>query len=142
MNQKIKALLAGVAGGFIGNGILGAIFSSSPLKNILYDPTTQSKLFLEITPLRNIPVSVSGLVALSAFHGLLFSVFSPAIPGRNWQRKGIFWGLTIWLLYWVPQEWFVYHTLLLEPLQLCLFELAVLAVGSLAEGIVIARLEK
>jgi len=140
MSLKFKALLSGMVGGFIGNGILGALFSVGPLKALLYDPNIQSKLFLEITPLRNIPASVAGLVILSAFHGLLFLIFKPSIPGTNWQKKGMFWGLTIWLLFWVPQEWFIYHTLLMEPLLLNLAELMVLAIGCFAEGLIIARL--
>ena len=142
MNKKIKALLAGMAGGFIGNGVLGAIFSSSLLRNFLYDPEIQSKLFLEVTPQRNVPVSVAGLVLLSAFHGSLYSVLSPSIPGKTWLKKGLFWGLVIWLLYWVTQEWFIYHTLLKEPFALNLLELAVLLLGSLTEGVVIARILK
>ncbi len=131
-----------MAGGFIGNGVLGAIFSSSLLRNFLYDPEIQSKLFLEVTPQRNVPVSVAGLVLLSAFHGSLYSVLSPSIPGKTWLKKGLFWGLVIWLLYWVTQEWFIYHTLLKEPFALNLLELAVLLLGSLTEGVVIARILK
>ena len=122
----------------MGNGVLGAAFSLPAIKSILYDPAIQSKLFIEITPLRNIPVSVGGLVVLSVIHSWLFSVFAPSIPGGSWIRKGIFWGLTIWLMFWVFQEWFIYHTLLGEPLALNLLELAILLAGSLVEGLVIA----
>jgi hypothetical protein len=44
----------------------------------------------------------------------------------------------IWLMYWLFQEWFIYHTLLGEPLFLNLLELSILIVGSLVEGIVIS----
>jgi len=133
-----KIMLAGLLGGFLGNGVLGVIFSLPPVRAILYDPSIQSKLFIEVTPLRNIPVSVGGLVVLSMIHSWLFFVFMPSIPGRSWMRKGMFWGLVIWLVYWVFQEWFIYHTLLGEPILLNLLELAILLAGSLAEGIVIA----
>ena len=127
-------------GGFVGNGVLGALFSSSPVQLLLYHPYLQSQLFRDITPLRNIPVSVAGLVVLSAIHGWLFGVFQNSIPGTTWWKKGLFWGLTIWLTFWVFQEWFIYHTLLLEPLILCAVELVILLLGSLVEGIVIAFL--
>jgi hypothetical protein len=138
-NAAMKILVAGLVGGFIGNGVLGALFSSPPVRSILYNPEWQSPLFIELTPKRNIPVSVAGLVMLSVAHAWLFSVFTPSIPGKTWFRKGLFWGLAIWSMYWLFQEWFIYNTLLNEPLLLNLLELAILLLGSLVEGIVIAR---
>ena len=91
-NSALKILLAGLVGGFIGNGVLGALFSSPPIQSILYNPEWQSQLFIEITPKRNIPVSVAGLVILSIIHAWLFSVFMPSIPGKTWLKKGLFWG--------------------------------------------------
>jgi hypothetical protein len=133
-----RIVLAGIVGGFLGNGVLGALFSSPPVKRILYDPSLQGRLFLEVTPTRDIPLSVAGLVLLSIVHAWFFSVFSPSVPGRTWMRKGLFWGLTIWLMYWVFQEWFIYHTLLGEPWFLNLLELGLLLIGSLVEGLVIS----
>ena len=133
-----KIVIAGLVGGFVGNGVLGAIFSSPLVQAILYNPDFQSALFIEITPKRNIPVSVAGLVVLSVIHSWLFSVFKPSIPGRAWIQKGLFWGLTIWLMYWLFQEWFIYNTLLGEPLLLNLLELSILLLGSLVEGVIIA----
>jgi len=137
-NGPVQILVAGLIGGFIGNGVLGALFSSPPIQSILYNPEWQSPLFIEITPKRNIPVSVAGLVVLSTIHAWLFSVFMPSIPGKTWLRKGLFWGLTIWLMYWLFQEWFIYNTLLGEPLLLNALELSILLLGSLVEGIIIA----
>ena len=137
-NGPVQILVAGLIGGFIGNGVLGALFSSPPIQSILYNPEWQSQLFIEITPKRNIPASVAGLVVLSTIHAWLFSVFMPSIPGKTWLRKGLFWGLTIWLMYWLFQEWFIYNTLLGEPLLLNALELSILLLGSLAEGIIIA----
>lgn len=133
-----RVALAGLVAGFVGNGVLGALFSSPPVQRVLYDPAIQSRLFLEITPQRNIPVSVAGLVVLSVIHAWLFAVLMPSIPGKTWMGKGAFWGLAIWLMYWVFQEWFIYHTLLREPLLLNFLELGILLLGSTAEGIIIA----
>ena len=138
MNNPLKIVIAGLTGGFIGNGVLGALFSSSPIQAILYNPELQSQLFIQITPQRNIPVSVAGLVVLSIIHAWLFNVLMPSIPGKSWLKKGMFWGLTIWLMYWVFQEWFIYNTLLGEPLILNLLELVILILGSLVEGIIIS----
>jgi hypothetical protein len=41
-------------------------------------------------------------------------------------------------MYWLFQEWFIYNTLLGEPVLLNLFELSILLLGSLAEGIILA----
>lgn len=138
MNAVVKILLAGLAGGLAGNALLGGLFCSPPVESLLYDPARQSALFIEITSKRDIPVSVAGLVILSVIHAWLFSVFRPAIPGHTWLQKGLFWGFTIWAMYWLFQEWFVYHTLLGEPLLLNLLELGLLLLGCLAEGTVIA----
>lgn len=137
-NDAVRILVAGLVGGFIGNGVLGALFSSPPIQSILYNPEWQSQLFIEITPKRNIAVSVAGLVILSIVHAWLFSVLMPSVPGKTWLKKGLFWGLTIWLMYWLFQEWFIYNTLLGEPLLLNALELIVLLSGSLVEGVVIA----
>ncbi len=137
-NGAVKIVVAGLIGGFVGNGVLGAVFSSPPVQAVLYNPEWQSALFIEITPQRNIPVSVSGLVILSIVHAWLFNVLRPSIPGRTWLRKGLFWGLAIWSMYWLFQEWFIYNTLLGEPLLLKVLELSILMFGSLVEGAVIA----
>jgi hypothetical protein len=136
----VKAIVAGLLGGFIGNGVLGAFFSAPLIKSILYNPALQSQLFIDITPNRNIPVSVMGLVLLSAIHGWLFIVLRPSIPGVDWVKKGLFWGFVIWAMYWLFQEWFIYHTLLQEPLILNLLELVILLAGSVIEGLIISFL--
>lgn len=78
-----KISSAGLIGGFIGNGVLGALFSLPLVRAILYDPAVQSRLFIELTPTRNIPLSVAGLIVLSVIHAWLFAVLLPAMPGRS-----------------------------------------------------------
>lgn len=140
IHRSLKIVFAGLFGGFFGNGVLGALFSCGPVRQILYDPRYQSQLFIDITPTRNIPLSVIGLVVLSVIHSWLFDLLKPSIPGRSWVSKGLFWGLVIWLMFWVFQEWFIYHTLLLEPLWLNAFELIILLAGSLVEGLCISMM--
>lgn len=140
MNKKLKIILAGLLGGFVGNGILGAVFSLPLINTILYNPAIQSQLFIEVTPARNIPLSVIGLIVLSVIHAYFFSIFEPSIPGKTWQKKGLFWGFTIWAMFWLFQEWFIYHTLLGEPLILNALELTILLTGSLIEGLIISFL--
>lgn len=133
-----RIVAAGIAAGFVGNGVLGVLFSTPAIRRVLYDPAIQSALFIEVTPRRDVPLSVAGLILLSVIHAWLFHVFLPAMPGGTWVRKGLFWGLVILLMYWLFQEWFIYHTLLGEPWLLNLLELCVLAVGSFVEGAILA----
>lgn len=137
-NRIFKIIYCGLIAGFVSQGILGGLFMSSPVQTILYDPNLQSQLFIEVTSTRALFPSVAGLVVLSIIHSWLYAVFLPSIPGENWVRKGLFWGFTIWLMYWVFQEWFIYHTLLQEPLLLNLLELAILLIGSIIEGLIIS----
>jgi hypothetical protein len=65
-HNGVKILLAG-AGGFVGNGVLGAFFSSASVRNLLYKPELQSRFFIELTPQRDVGISVADLVVLSAF---------------------------------------------------------------------------
>lgn len=139
MKRVISSILAGWLGGFAGNAFLGAMFSSPWIKNVLYNPAWQSQLFLDVTPQRDIALSVVGLIVLSGLHGVLFRLFKPSIPGSSWFRQGLFWGLIIWASYWLFQEWFIYITLLREPIALALVELAILLIGSIIEGCVIAK---
>lgn len=135
-----RIVIAGLTAGFFSNALLGLLFSSPPAQAVLYHPTWQSARFLEVTSHRNIPVSVAGLVVLSIPVAWLFTRLQAALPGRTWQKRGAFFGLAIWLMYWLPQEWFIYHTLLAEPLVLCGFELLLLLAGSLLQGVILAAL--
>ncbi len=138
MNKSLRIIIAGLVGGFIGEGIMGGLFMSPPINSILYNPEIQSQLFIEITPDRDLFKSIAGMVVLSIAHAWFYSIFIQSIPGKTWIKKGLFWGFTIWLMFWVFQEWFIYHTLLNEPILLNLLELTILLLGSLAEGVIIA----
>ena len=138
MNKIIKIIFAGLLGGFVSEAILGVLFVSPFIKSILYNPTIQSRLFLEVTPQRDLAASIIGLVILSIIHAWLYTVLMKSIPGDTWVKKGLFWGLIIWLMYWVFQEWFIYHTLLGEPFILNSLELVILLLGSFVEGLIIA----
>jgi len=139
MKKTYKIIYSGLIAGLISEGILGALFMSPLVQHILYNPNLQSKLFLDVTPTRDLFPSIAGVVVLSIAHSWLFSIFQKSIPGNDWIKKGLFWGFTIWLLFWVFQEWFIYHTLLNEPLILNLLELTILLIGSFTEGLIISK---
>jgi hypothetical protein len=137
-NKVLKIIYSGLIAGVVSEGILGALFMSSPIQKVLYNPNWQSKLFLNVTPTRELFPSIAGIIILSIAHSWLYTVFQKSFPGNNWIRKGFFWGFTIWLMYWVFQEWFIYHTLLHEPILLNLVELTILLTGSCVEGLIIS----
>jgi hypothetical protein len=138
MQKYLKMIFVGLAAGFISEALLGILFVNPLTQSILYNPELQGQLFLTVTAQRNVPISIAGLVVLSIIHAWLYVVLGKSIPGETWVKKGLFWGMTIWLMYWVFQEWFVYHTLLNEPLLLNALELVLLLIGSSVEGLVIA----
>lgn len=139
-NRTLKIIFAGLLAGFVSEGVLGLLFTSSLVRSILYNPAIQSHIFIETTSNRvvSLPVTIAGLVILSIIHAWLYSIFIKSIPGNTWVKKGLFWGLTIWLMYWVFQEWFIFRTLLGEPPLLTLLELMLLITGSFVEGLIIA----
>lgn len=138
-NKTFKIIYSGLIAGFVSEGFLGAAFTSPFIQKILYNPNLQSKIFLDVTPTRDLFPSIAGIVVLSIAHSWLFTVFQKSIPGTSWIKQGFFWGFTIWLMYWVFQEWFIYHTLLQEPIVLNLLELTILLIGSFIEGLIISR---
>jgi hypothetical protein len=141
MKSKLfKIIYSGLIAGFVSEGFLGGMFSSPTIQKILYNPDWQSKIFIDVTPTRDLFPSVAGIVVLSIAHSWLFTIFQQSIPGKTWIKRGLFWGFSIWLMYWVFQEWFIYHTLLQEPIFLNLVELTILLMGSFIEGLVIAKI--
>lgn len=135
-----RILFAGLISGFGSNAMLGLLFTSPPTQAVLFNPAWQSPRFIELASQRNVPLSVAGLVVLSVPLAWLFARLQTVMPGRTWRGRGAFWGLAIWLMYWLPQEWFVYHTLIGEPLALCGLELVLLLIGALLQGLIMAAL--
>ncbi|MBU0679740.1 MAG: hypothetical protein KJ626_16685 [Verrucomicrobia bacterium] len=138
VRRVVWLLVSGVVAGVVGHGAMGLIFYSPPMQALLYMDPVQSEIFLSICQPRNIPTCAAGIILLSILHAVFFAVFQPSIPGRTWFRKGIFWGFTIWALYWLFQEWLLYTMLLGVPILMNIVELSVLLIGSLVEGVMIA----
>ena len=90
MHKNFKIIIAGLIGGFIGEGIMGGLFMSPPINSMLYDPVIQSPLFIEITPNRDLFKSIAGMVVLSIAHAWFYSLFMQSIPGKTWLKKGLF----------------------------------------------------
>ena len=100
--------------------------------------TAQVHIHVERQPEQ--PAAVAGLVVLSGVHGALLLLLRRDAAPAAWVRHGLRLGFVIWATYWLFQEWFIYVTLLQEPLSLAGVELLLLLAGSLVEGTVIAWL--
>lgn len=142
MKRQMRIWTTGILAGFISEAFMGLIFTSQAINGLLYDPKLQSEKFIEITSSREVslPTTIIGMILLSGIHSWLFSILQESIPGQTKLKQGLFFGLMIWLVYWLFQEWFVYHTMLGEPIILTLLELVILLIGSLIEGIIISFL--
>lgn len=133
-----RGIVAGWVGAFAGNALLGFAFTSPWVTAWLLDPALQSAAFLELARTRNVSLSVAGLVVLGAIPGWAYVRLRAAVPGGTAWKRGLWWGLLLWALYWLPQEWFIYVTLLREPLPLAALELMILLAGCLLQGAIIA----
>lgn len=140
MKRQVRIWTAAILAGFISEAFMGLIFTSQAIKGLLYNPKLQSEKFIEITSSREVSLTTTiiGMILLSGIHSWLFSILHESIPGQTKLKQGLFFGFMIWLVYWLFQEWFVYHTMLGEPILLTLLELAILLAGSLIEGIIIS----
>lgn len=134
----LRIMLAGLVAGLVSHGLLGMIFTSTAIESIIYHPELQSELFNQVVPQRNVYQTLLGLSLLSILHSGFYAIFYQSIPGSTWIRKGLFWGFTLWALYWLFQDWFMFHTLLNEPVLMNLFQLSIMLICSLIEGLLIA----
>lgn len=137
--RSVRWWFAGSAGALAGQMVLGLLFTSGAVRQVLFDPTRQSAAFLELAPTRDIPLSVAGLVVLGGIYGWLAMLVASRYPRASAAVRGLRLAALVWCVYWLPQEWFIYHTLLREPLGLCGLELVLLALGSLVTGLVTVR---
>ena len=137
------ALLAGVAGAVTSLILTGILYTAgSPL---LFNPQLQSKKVLDvynsIQPLplltTNPAALAAGWVLLSMVRTVIFAWFYRGIPGTG-IRKGLAWGLAVWLTVIMFSEFYTAINLLGEPLYLAAFELGLQLPAFLGEGAVVA----
>lgn len=138
-----RALVAGLAGGAAFLAALFLLFG--PAQTILADPRLQSpkllKVFSELEPLPRSGTDpawvAAGVVAFGVLHGLLFALLAPALPGWGW-RKGLSFGVVLWLTMVLWFEFFLLWNVMHEPPLLIGLELALWLAVNLIEGVVIA----
>lgn len=114
---------------------MGLLFLNPWTQSLLYHADWQSLLYRQVTPQRDLLPSIVGLVVWGVVPAFLHRRL--ALPGSPW-RAGLATATWIGLLFWLPQEWFIYVTLLGEPLPLAALELLFAALGCLVQGWLLA----
>lgn len=135
VSSRWRVVLVGLLAGFVSQGVMGALFMNPWSQSLLSDPGLQSSLYRELSALRPLVPSIVGLVVWGIVPAVLHHRL--ATPG-SWAKAGLVTGAWVWVLFWLPQEWFMYVTLIGEPLPLAALELVFAAVGCAVQGLILA----
>ena len=146
--KPIRIIAAGILGGMAASLAVLVLFRLIGFEywGILTSPEYQSPKLLKVwTEIEPIPLAVNnpgiitlGFVILSILHAFVFAVIRQGIPGEG-LKKGIIFGLIIWLFSYVFFEFFTPWNMFGEPLSLVGLELLFWIGVALSEGIVIAK---
>ncbi len=137
-----------IAGPLVGIVWLVALFVFfGPAQVILQNPDYQSAKMLAVFGQLEPPplmatapwLVVLGFLVLATIYTGVFAVVAPALPGEGW-RKGIGYGLILWLVQILWFEFFIVWNVLREPATLVLLELALWLLVTQVVGITIALL--
>ncbi len=143
-----RVIAAGILGGIAASLAVLILFRLIGFEcwGILTNPEYQSPKLLKVwTEIEPIPLAVNhpgiitlGFVILSILHAFVFAIIRQGIPGQG-VKKGIIFGLIIWLFSYVFFEFFTPWNMFGEPVYLVGLELLFWIGVSLPEGIVIAK---
>ena len=146
--KPIRIIAAGILGGIASSLAVLILFRLIGFEywGILTNPEYQSPKLLKVwTEIEPIPLAVNnpgiialGFVILSILHAFVFAIIRQGIPGES-LKKGIIFGLIIWLFSYVFFEFFTPWNMFGEPLVLLGLELLFWIGVALSEGIVIAK---
>ena len=146
--KPVRIIAAGILGGMAASLAVLVLFRLIGFEywGILTNPEYQSPKLLKVwTEIEPIPLAVNhpgiitlGFVILSILHAFVFAIIRQGIPGED-LKKGIIFGLIIWLFSYVFFEFFTPWNMFGEPLYLVGLELLFWIGVALSEGIVIAK---
>jgi hypothetical protein len=147
--KPARIIVAGILGGLAASVAVYVLFRLIGFEywGILLDPEYQSPKLIKVwTEIEPIPLAVDhpgtitlGFVILSIFHALAYAFIREGIPGKG-LRKGVDFGLMIWLFSYVFFEFFTPWNMFGEPVALVGLELLLWMGVALSEGIVIAKI--
>jgi hypothetical protein len=84
--------------------------------------------------------ALSWVVVLGGIHGVVFSWLRPSLPGASAARKGLSFGMLLWIFSYLFFEFLHPWGQFNEPAPLVLLELLMWLVVALAEGMTLAAL--
>lgn len=146
--KPTRAIAAGILGGLTASFFIFILFRLIGFEywGILINPQYQSPKLIKVwTELEPIPLAVNhpeimtlGFIVLAVIHAFIFSVIKLGVPGDGW-KKGLSFGLIIWLFSYLFFEFFTPWNMFGEPVRLVILELVFWIPVALSEGIVIAK---
>jgi hypothetical protein len=137
------AIRAALAGAIASLALTGILYTAA--MPLLFNAQYQSKKVLDVyqtlqpLPLltTDIGAFLAGSIIVASIRNLVFTKLYNGIPGVG-VRKGLAWGLAVWLIMILYAEFYTAVNLLGEPLYLSAFEAAFQIPAYLAEGVVVA----
>jgi hypothetical protein len=139
------ALPAGLAGAITSMVLVAVLYTAA--NPILFNPAYQGAkviaVYQSIQPLplltSNPAALAAGWILVSMVRTLVFAWFYKGIPGTG-IRKGIAWGIAVWLTVVLFSEFYTAINLLGEPLYLAAFEMFLILWAFIGEGSVVATI--
>lgn len=139
-----RALLAGIVGIFASFAVSAPLLFAIGPFTIFNEAIQSPKVIAVWGELEPLPLLVSNpvgfgliLTLLGAVHGLVFAIIAGGLPA-SMLKRGLLYGLIIWLLASLFFELQAPFAMLGEPLLLVLVELAIQFAGALMEGVTIS----
>jgi len=113
---------------------------------ILFENELQSeklrKVLFEMEPLplmfSNGPAYMAGVAVIGVLHGLVFAYLEPALPSQGRLKRGLAYGVILWVLMAVYFEFHAPFNMFGEPISLVFVELGFWAVVLALEGVVLS----
>ncbi len=143
----VRGILGGLVGFLVASAVSFSLLLAVGPATVFNDEIQSPKLLAvwedELWPaprMMSDPISFGpALIALGAAQGIVFVMVAPALPQRV-VKRGLTYGLIVWLLSTLAFELLGPFNLLLEPLPLVGVEMAVGLVGGLVGGIVLSAI--
>lgn len=143
----VRGILGGIVGFLVASAVGFALLEAVGPATVYNDQIQSPKLsavwddeLWEAPRMISDPISlVPALIVFAAAQGIVFVMVAPALP-QSVVRRGLTYGLILWLLSTLAFEVLGPFNLLLEPLPLVGVELAVALPGNLLGGIVLSAI--
>jgi len=145
IRKYVRAGLAGAIAFVIASIVSNVLFFQLGY-SILFENELQSeklrKVLFEMEPLplmfSNGPLYMAGIAVIGVLHGLVFAYLEPALPSQGRVKRGLAYGVILWILMAVYFEFHAPFNMFGEPISLVFVELGFWAVVLAVEGVVLS----